>query len=119
MNREALGAIVFKSTRRRRQLERIIHPRVARLQARLTRAIAATHPRAVVIYEVPLLYEAGVDARVDTVIVVTADQATQIARLIRRTALPRREVLRRIHSQMPLAEKRRRADIVLDGHPSC
>lgn len=115
LNRQALGNIVFKSTPRRRQLERIIHPRVARLQARLTNAIAETDPHAVVIYEVPLLYEAGVDARVDTVIVVTADQATQFARLTRRTGLPRREVLRRIHSQMSLAEKRRRADIVLDG----
>lgn len=115
LNRQLLGDIVFKSTPRRRQLERIIHPRVARLQAQLTRAIAATDPRAVVVYEVPLLYEAGVDARVDMVIVVTADHATQVARLIQRTGLPRREVIRRIHSQMPLAEKRRRADLVLDG----
>ena len=70
-----------QSKTKRRQLERIIHPRVAREQQRLVRRIAQTNPIAVVIYEVPLLFEAGVDKRVDKIIVVTADRETQIARL--------------------------------------
>jgi dephospho-CoA kinase len=88
---------------------------VARLQSELTRAIARRHPEAVVIYEVPLLFEAKVDRRVDVIIVVTADQQTQIKRMARRTGLSRRDILGRIRSQLPLAQKRRRADVVLDG----
>ncbi|WP_447599142.1 dephospho-CoA kinase [Nitrospira sp. Nam80] len=115
INRQALGAIVFQSPRKLRRLEQMIHPRVARLQTRLTKTIAERRPNAVVIYEVPLLFEAGVDARVDEIIVVSADRRTQIERLTRRTGLPRAQVLRRINSQMPLARKRRMASIVLDG----
>jgi dephospho-CoA kinase len=115
LDRQALADIVFRSPPKLRRLERIIHPRVARLQSRLTRTIAERQPDAVVIYEVPLLFEAGVDKRVDAIIVVTADRRTQMERLARRTGLSRRDILRRIRSQMPLAEKRGRADFVLDG----
>lgn len=115
LNRQALGALVFHHPAKRRRLERIIHPRVSREQQRLTRAAAKHDPHAVVIYDVPLLFEAGIDRRVDTTIVVTADQATQTARLRQRNGFSRAESLRRIKSQMPLRDKRRHADYVLDG----
>jgi len=115
LDRQTLGSIVFHNRTNLRQLERIIHPRVARKQQRLVRRIAKDKPRAVVIYEVPLLFEAGVDKRVDTIIVVTADRETQIARLKKRNGLSRAEALRRISSQMPLAKKIQRADHVLNG----
>ena len=115
LDRLALANIVFKSPAKLRRLERIVHPRVARLQSRLTGVISKRRPGAVVIYEVPLLFEAGVDKRVDAIIVVTADRRAQMERLAQRTGLSRADILRRIRSQMPLAQKRRRADIVLDG----
>jgi dephospho-CoA kinase len=115
IDRRALGALVFQNRRALRLLERIIHPRVAREQRRLTRQVAERDPDAIVIYEVPLLYEAGVDKRVDAVIVVTADRETQITRLRQRDGLSRRQALRRIHNQMPLERKARLADVVLDG----
>jgi dephospho-CoA kinase len=115
INRQALAAIVFADRRKLRRLERIIHPRVAREQQRLTRRIAERSPGAVVLYEVPLLFESGAHKRVDKVIVVTADRETQIARLKRRNGLSRREALRRINNQMALAQKVDRADAVLDG----
>jgi dephospho-CoA kinase len=115
INRHALGIVVFRHPAKRRALERIIHPRVAREQARLTRQAARTDPKAVVIYDVPLLFEAGIDRRVAYTIVVTADRATQIARLKKRNGLTTAEALRRIRSQIPLAIKVRRADSVLDG----
>ena len=115
LNRQALGSIVFRNRTKRRQLERIIHPRVAREQVRLTKAIARKDPKAVVIYEVPLLFEAGVDKRVDKIIVVTADRETQIARLKKRNGLSRAEAIRRVKSQMPLAKKIERADHILSG----
>jgi dephospho-CoA kinase len=115
LDRQALGNIVFRNPKKRRQLERIIHPRVAREQQRLVRRIAKHKPRSVVLYEVPLLFEAGVDKRVDQIIVVSADRETQIARLKKRNGLSRAEALRRIHSQMPLTKKIRQADHVLNG----
>jgi dephospho-CoA kinase len=115
LNRQTLGSIVFRNPKKRRQLEQIIHPRVAREQARLTRQAARTDPTAVVIYDVPLLFEAGIDKRVDTTIVVTADRKTQIARLKKRNGLTSAEAIRRIQAQMPLSKKVHSADIVIDG----
>lgn len=115
IDRHALGAIVFHDKKKLRRLERIIHPRVAREQTRLTTRAARQDPDAVVIYDVPLLFEAGVDTRVDKTVVVTADRETQIARLQKRNGLTRAEALRRIRSQWPLRSKLRRADYVLDG----
>ncbi|NOS81128.1 MAG: dephospho-CoA kinase [Nitrospira sp.] len=115
LNRRELGAVVFRNQTKRRRLERIIHPRVAREQMQLTKQAARKDPHAVVIYDVPLLYEAGIDKRVDTTIVVTADRKTQIARLMKRNGLSRAEAIRRVTSQMPLAKKIERADHILSG----
>ena len=115
INRQTLGSIIFRHPAKRRQLERIIHPRVSREQARLTKQAAAENPRAVVLYDVPLLFEAGLEKVADKVVVVAADRETQIARLRERNGLSRSEAVRRIRSQMPLRKKIRRADYVLDG----
>jgi dephospho-CoA kinase len=115
LNRHELGTVVFGNPTKLRQLEHIIHPRIAREQARLMRQAARKDPQAVVIYDVPLLFEAGIDKRVDKTIVVTADRATQIARLKKRNGLSHAEAIRRIRSQMPLAKKVQRADYVLNG----
>jgi dephospho-CoA kinase len=115
LNRHALGTIVFGNRPKLRKLEKIIHPRVAREQARLTRQAARRDPQAVVIYDVPLLFETGIDKRVDKIIVVTANKETQISRLTKRNGLTRPEALRRIRNQMPLAKKVRLADFVLQG----
>ena len=115
INRQALGQIVFRDRTKLRQLERIIHPRVAAKQKRLTRQASRKDPNAVVIYDVPLLFEAGIDKRVDKIIVVTADRESQIARLKKRNGLTRAEAFRRIKSQIPLSKKVRLADIVIDG----
>jgi dephospho-CoA kinase len=115
IDRHALGAIVFHDKKKLRHLERIIHPRVAREQIRLTKQAAKNDPKAVVIYDVPLLFEAGIDKRVDKTVVVAATRETQIMRLKNRNGLTRAEALRRIRSQMPLAMKRLRADYILDG----
>jgi dephospho-CoA kinase len=115
VNRRELGAVVFGNRTKLRQLEQIIHPRVAREQAKLTKQAAQKDPHAVVIYDVPLLFEVGIDKRVDQTIVVTADRKTQIARLKKRNGLSRAEAIRRIRTQMPLSKKVRLADIVIDG----
>lgn len=118
INRHALGAIVFRHPAKRRLLERIIHPRVAREQARRTKESARRDPHVVVIYDVPLLFEVGIDKRVDRTIVVTANREAQISRLKTRNGLTRAEAIRRIKSQMPLSMKACRADYVINGTSS-
>lgn len=115
INRPALAKIVFRDPRKLRALGVIIHPRVAREQSRLTRDIVRKSPHALIVYDVPLLFEAGADKRADRIVVVVADRETQIRRLQQRNHLTRAEALRRIRSQMPLAEKAKRADYVIDG----
>ncbi len=115
LNRAALAEVIFRNEAKRRRLNAIVHPRVARAQARLTAAITKKDPNAIVLYDVPLLFEAGVDKRVDKIIVVTADRATQIRRLMTRNGFTRAEALRRLRAQMPLREKIARADEVIDG----
>jgi dephospho-CoA kinase len=115
LDRSALARLVFGSRAKLNRLNAIVHPRVAREQARLTREIAGKDRHAVIVYDVPLLFEAGVHKRMDKTIVVTADRGTQIARLTKRNGFTRAEALRRIRAQMPLAKKVGMADYVLDG----
>ena len=115
LDRTALARIVFRSRPKLHTLNAIVHPRVAREQARLTREAARKDPRAVVIYDAPLLIEAGAHRRMDRILVIHADRETQITRLRERNHLTRPEALRRIRSQMPLAQKVKLADYVIDG----
>jgi dephospho-CoA kinase len=84
LNRELLAEIVFADPRRLQILQKVIHPRVAREQARLVKEIASTFPCAVIIYDAAMLIEAGAHRRMDHVIVMKVDQATQIERACRR-----------------------------------
>ncbi len=115
LDRSELARTVFRNRRCLKQLNAIVHPRVAREQARLAREIFRRRPTAVVVYDAPVLIEAGAHTRMDRLIVVTADRRTQIARLQRRNHLSRAEALRRVQSQLPLAKKRRMANYVIDG----
>ena len=115
LDRRTLGQIVFSNRAKLKQLSAIVHPRVAREQNRLTREIVSKEPDAVIIYDAPVLIEAGAHKRMDKIIMVAADQATQIKRLCNRSHLSRAEALRRIRSQLPLAQKIKLADYVIDG----
>lgn len=115
LDRRRLGEIVFRDRGKLKKLGAIVHPRVAREQNRLTREIARKEPDAVIIYDAPVLIEAGAHKRMDKIIVVAADQQTQIKRLHNRSHLTRTEALRRIRLQMPLAQKVKMADYVIDG----
>ena len=77
--------------------------------------MARRRPDAVIIYDAALLIEARAHTRMDRVIVVTANQATQIQRARQRDGLTRKEALGRIRGQLPLHAKRRVADYLIDG----
>jgi len=113
INRAALGAIVFSDPARLQELNRITHPRVMeRLRAELE-AINQENADAIVVMEIPLLYETHMDRLCQEVWVVWVDRETQIKRLMDRDHINYAEAVKRIDSQMPLDEKARRADRVI------
>ncbi|MBI5379960.1 MAG: dephospho-CoA kinase [Nitrospirae bacterium] len=115
LDRKKLGAIVFADPERRQILEAIIHPLVFAETERRIREIASRDPHAFVVLNVPLLFEAGRHLRVDKVVVVWAPEEEQILRIRQRDGLSREEALLRIRAQIPLEEKRGRADYVIDN----
>lgn len=118
INREKLGAIVFNHPEALAQLNQLTHPRVMESFKEILREIRNTNPYAVVFLEVPLLYETHMERICDEVWVVWVDRETQIQRLMNRNGFTREEAIIRIEAQMPLDEKARRADLLLDNRAS-
>ncbi len=115
LNREALAKIVFQNPGKLKRLTNILYPHIAQEQAHRTREIQLKHPNAVIVYDAAMLIEAQAHKRMDKVIVVRADRTTQIARASQRDGLTKTETVRRLRHQMPIREKLRHADYVLDG----
>ena len=115
LDRDRLGKVVFGDPKQLEQLNALVHPYVAVAQEQRSREITEKDPHAVIIYDAALLIEAGAHTRMDKIIVVTADAQSQIARLMARNHLSADEGKWRIEAQMPLAEKIKVADYVIDG----
>ncbi|MDX1410906.1 MAG: dephospho-CoA kinase [Nitrospirales bacterium] len=118
LRREALAKIVFQTPGKLKRLTDILHPYIARAQARRTREIRLRDPNAVIVYDAAMLIEAQAHIRMDRVMVVRTDRDTQISRASQRDGLTRAETIRRLRHQMPLRDKLRYADIVIDGTAS-
>jgi dephospho-CoA kinase len=117
LDRERLGHLVFADPAARERLNAITHPAIARLaESRLQELRALGVP--LVIYEAPLLFEAGAAHRVDRVLTVVVSAAAQQARLAARDRLPATAQQARIAAQWPQAEKVARADFVIDNSGS-
>lgn len=112
IDRKKLGKIVFADKRKLKRLEKIVHPMVL---LGVNEELKKYRGREIAVIEVPLLFEAGFDRCVDTTIVVTASRRSQIERSRRSLKITRTEALRRIKAQMPLRDKIRRADIIIDN----
>ena len=114
LDRKRLGQLVFRDAEARKRLNAITHPLVReRAQARFSEL--EREGVALAGYEVPLLFEVGLDAVLRPVVLVAAPEATQLARLMARDELSEGDARSRIESQLPLAEKRKRADFVLEN----
>ena len=118
LNRKALGKIVFADAKKRKMLEEILHPQVLAELLNRTREIGRENPKAVVVYDVPLLIESGMQGIADTVWLVSAPEETRIERIMRRDGVDRGEALQRIRSQMPQEEKTAYADVIIDNSKS-
>lgn len=115
LNREKLGRMVFEDPDARRRLEAIVHPRVSAEIDRQMARIAENHPDAVVIMDIPLLFETGRTEGLTDIIVVYTPEPIQLERLTRRNGLSPAEAKARMASQMPLKEKVARATMVIDN----
>lgn len=116
LDRAALAEIVFRDAHARKKLEAIIHPRVrGRMRSRVER-VKEEGRAPVVICDIPLLFETQVNLDwIDRTLVVYAPPDVQRERLMARNGLSEDEAERRIQAQIPVAEKVRRADYVIDN----
>lgn len=118
IDRGKLGEIVFADPVKRRILNDIVHPAVfAEWRSRLTE-IKRRQPDAVVLSDIPLLIEAGLEKMVDLVLLVCIPPEEQIRRLMARNGFSREEAERRISAQMPIVQKISRADRVIRNEGS-
>jgi dephospho-CoA kinase len=111
LDRAALAAVVFADPDARRRLDGIVHPLV---RARATELAAAAPPDSVVVNDVPLLVETGQASSYDLVLVVEADPATRVSRLVQR-GLTAEDARARIAAQASDGQRRAVADVVLDN----
>lgn len=118
LNRAALGAIVFSEPEKRLALNAITHPAVWALARERFDAAEAADPRAVIVYDVPLLAEAAADRpmRFDLVVVVHADRETRLHRMVELRGMTREEATHRLNSQASDTERLAIADVVIDSN---
>jgi len=118
IDRSLLGARVLHDRAALARLEAIVHPLVRAERAQFVAAARATGADLVVL-DIPLLYETGSESEVDAVLVVSAPEAVQKARIAARAGMTEVKLAAIIGQQMPDVDKRRRADFILDtslGH---
>lgn len=106
IDRKRLADIIFNSPQQKNRLDRIVHPFVIAETERRLKEIERDHPESVVILDIPLLIEAGMDRDLAEIIVVYVPEAIQQKRLMRRDRLNATEALARIRAQMPIDEKK-------------
>jgi dephospho-CoA kinase len=117
LDRQKLRAIIFDDPDARKKLESIIHPQVRALAEQRIREHAAAG-YAVIVYEVPLLFEGNLQEWLRPVILVACDVDTQRKRLQSRDNLSAVQAQKHIEAQMSLEEKRRLADYVIENNGS-
>ena len=115
LDRKRLGAIVFADPAKRRRLEQITHPAIRERFARQIAALIQQDFGGLVFFDAPVMIESGNYRNMDKIVVVVTDDATQRARLAARDGIDPAEIERKIASQMPLAEKLKLADYVIDN----
>jgi len=122
IDREKLGKIVFNDPEGLKNLNAITHPEIIKLIAKeIKEAKKRSSPEEkeeILIVDAALIYEAKIDNLMDKVIVVYTEKEEQLRRLGQKSNLSKEEALKRIKSQIPLKEKIKRADYVIDNSNS-
>ena len=114
IDRAALATQVFGDPERLARLNSLVHPPVLRREEELIAGYAAAHPDGIAVVEAAILIEAGSYRRFDRIIVVTCDEEQQLERAMRRPGAVEADARARLSRQMPLGEKRKFADFVIN-----
>jgi dephospho-CoA kinase len=113
LDRKKLGKIVFSDPEKREQLNRILNSYIrTSIKDNIQKAKQASP---LVIVDIPLLYEGHYDKYMDQTAVVYLPEEKQLQRLMARDGFTREEAMQRVESQMPIEEKKRKADILFDN----
>jgi dephospho-CoA kinase len=114
IDRRRLASLVFADAENLARLNAIVHPAVIRREEELTAEFFAREPRGIAVVEAAILIETGSYRRFDKLILVFCDREQQIQRALRRAGSAEADIRARIDRQMPLEEKRKYADFVID-----
>jgi dephospho-CoA kinase len=114
IDRQKLARMVFGNPERLERLNGLVHPPVVRAEEEAIAAYAVAHPDGIAVVEAAILIETGSYKRFDRMILVTCDEERQIERALRRKNAVEADVRARLSRQMPIEEKRKYADFVID-----
>ena len=118
IDRRILGDIVFKARQARARLNDLVHPAIIQRQREWLKDVEAEDPQAIAIVDAALMIEVGTYKHYDKLIVVTSTPEVQAERLRARSGLSEEQIDARVRSQMPLEEKVKYADFVIDNSGS-
>lgn len=114
VNRQKLAEMVFSDKEKVAKLNQIVHPEVFKEDERITNEVKSLDRDALVIKDIPLLFELTCPIFVDKIVVVSASEQTQLRRLEEK-GMSREDARSRIKSQLPLKEKIKSADFVINN----
>ncbi|MBF0706284.1 MULTISPECIES: dephospho-CoA kinase [Bacillales] len=114
LDRKKLGSVIFKDDDKRKQLNRVLHPAIRK--GMLDEAAAYKEQgNAHVVFDIPLLFESKLTHMVDQTLLVYVNADVQLKRLVERDGSTEEEATDRIHSQLPIEQKKKLADEVIDN----
>ncbi|GAB6096557.1 dephospho-CoA kinase [Desulfatiferula olefinivorans] len=115
LNRPVLREMITRAPRKKEMLEALVQPEILKVMNQRIRDCADRGHRVAVI-EIPLLFELGMEKDFDLTVLVAVDEAVQIRRLMDRDRVSEDAARALIGIQMPLSEKKKRADVIIDNN---
>ncbi len=112
-----VSEIIFSDPKKRKSIEKIIHPEVLKEIKKITKKVYAKDKSATIVFEVPLLFETGFNKQFDKTLVVHCKIETAIKRL-KKKGFSKKEAMRRVKAQMPITKKKKLADHLIDNNSS-
>jgi dephospho-CoA kinase len=110
-----VSEIIFSDPKKRKAIEKVIHPEVLKEIKKITKKVYAKDKTATIVFEVPLLFETGFNKQFDKTVVVHCKIETAIKRL-KTKGFSKEEAIRRIRAQMPITKKKKLADHLIDNN---
>ena len=118
IDRKKLGKTVFKNSKKRAILNKILHPKIIEEEWKKVSSIREKNPDSLIVINAALLIESGNYKDVDIVVLVSAKEDTMIERMMMRDNFSKEEAMSRLNAQMPIKDKQKYADYVIENNGS-